>query len=290
MALSNYKQKLDRFPLHVLHLEQSSIGTHHHAFHELVLVVSGEGRHVTATEEYAISAGDLFLIKPGNPHGYRVESGFSLYNILYYPELLKLPLFDLADEPGYRAFFELEPELRRQFGFRKHFRLGKSQLDEVELLVQRMDREIESDEPGHNYRAATLFMRLTERIAATFSNSTLYRENDELFRLSELVSYLERHRTEPHTVAALAEKAAMSPATLNRAFRRAVGKSPLHYLNDLRVSGAEQLLLEKPELPVAAVAAECGFDDSNYFSRLFKKRTGFTPRAFRQRDGGRSLI
>jgi AraC-like DNA-binding protein len=289
MALSNYKQQLDRFPLNVLHIRQGTIGIHQHAFYELVLVVSGEGRHVTAAEEYAISAGDLFLIKPGNPHGYRVESNFSLYNILYYPERLKLPLFDLADEPGYRAFFELEPELRRQFGFRKHFRLGKSQLDEIELLVQRMTREIGSNEPGHDYRAATLFMRLTERIAATFSNSTLYRENDELFRLSELVSYLERHRTEPHTVAALAEKAAMSPATLNRAFRRAVGKSPLHYLNDLRISGAEQLLLVKPELPVAAVATEFGFDDSNYFSRLFKKRTGYTPRAFRRREGGRNF-
>lgn len=287
MALSNYIFQLDRFPLNVLHLEQDAIGIHHHAFHELVLVVSGEGRHVTASEEYTISGGDLFLIKPGNPHGYKVEKNISLYNILYYPERLNLPLFDLADEPGYRAFFELEPELRRRFGFRKHFRLGKSQLDEIELLVQRIAREIGSEEPGHNYRAATLFMRLTERIAATFSNSTLYRENDELFRLSELVGYLERHRAEPLAVAALAERAAMSPATLNRAFRRAVGKSPLHYLNDLRISGAEQLLLDKPELPVAAVAAECGFADSNYFSRLFKKRTGHTPRAFRQRDGGR---
>lgn len=289
MAISYYIQQLDRFPLSVLHLEQGGVGIHQHAFHELVLVVSGEGRHVTAAEEYSISAGDLFLIKPGNPHGYRVGSNFSLYNILYYPERLKLPLFDLADEPGYRAFFELEPELRRQFGFRKHFRLGKSQLDEIELFVQRMARELESREPGHDYRAATLFMRLTERIAATFSSSTLYRENDELFRLSELVSYLERHRTEPHTVAALAERAAMSPATLNRTFRRAVGKSPLHYLNDLRISGAEQLLLDKPELPVAAVAAECGFADSNYFTRLFKKRTGRTPRAFRRRDGGRNF-
>ena len=81
----------------------------------------------------------------------------------------------------------------------------------------------------------------------------------------------------------------MSPATLNRAFRRAVGKSPLHYLNDLRISGAEQLLLDKPELPVAAVATEFGFDDSNYFSRLFKKRTGYTPRAFRRREGGRNF-
>lgn len=279
------------FPIKVLHFgHQETVEVHDHSFHELVLVVSGEGRHITATEEYGLSAGDLFLIKPGNPHGYKVENDFSLYNILYRPEQLKLPLFDLADEPGYHAFFELEPELRRQFGFRKHFRLGKSQLDEIQLLVKRMKCEIESNESGHYFRATTLFMRLIERIARVFSSSTLYQENDELFRLSELVSYLEKHSAEPHTIAQLAEKAAMSPATLNRAFRRAVGKSPLHYLNDLRISTAEQLLLRNPALPITAIAAECGFEDSNYFSRLFKKRTGHTPRSFRKQEEGRKPL
>ena len=277
------------FPLDVIYFDQDSTRIHSHAFYELVLVVAGEGRHVTATEEYTISAGDLFLIKPGNLHGYRVEHNFSLYNILYYPEQLNLPLFDLAEEPGYHAFFELEPELRRQFGFRKHFRLGKSQLDEIQLLVEHMSREIASDEPGHCYRAVSFLIRLIERISRIFSVSTLYRENDELFRLSELVSFLERNAAEPHTIAELAEKAAMSPATLNRAFRRAVGKSPLCYLNDLRISGAERLLLKSPALSVSAVAAECGFRDGNYFSRLFKKRTGYTPRVFRQRNENRSI-
>ena len=284
MSYSRHFQP-DSLPLKVLKFDhQNTIDLHEHEFHELVLVVAGEGLHITASESYPLSAGDFFLIKPGNPHGYVVEHDFALYNILYYPEQMALPLFDLAGEPGFRAFFELEPELRRQFGFRKHFRLGKTLLDELALLVERMMQELESGEAGHNFRAVTLFMRLIERISRICSSSALYRENDELFRLSEVVSFLEKHRAEPLTVKELADRAAMSPATLNRAFRRAVGKSPLNYLNDLRISGAELLLRENPELPVAAVAAECGFADSNYFSRLFKKRTGCTPRAFRRRN------
>ncbi len=289
MRTSRYFPSESAFPIKVMHLNQDTVDVHDHSFHELVLVVAGEGRHITSTEEYTISGGDLFLLKPENPHGYRVENNCSLYNILYHPERLNLPLFDLTDEPGYRAFFELEPELRRQFGFRKHFRLGKSQLDEVQLLVERLKREIESNEPGHFCRAAILFLRLIEQISRIFSCSTLYRENDELFRLSEVVSHLEKHRTQPHTIAELAEMAAMSPATLNRTFRRTVGKSPLHYLNDLRISAAEQLLLKNPALPITTIASECGFEDSNYFSRLFKKRTGLTPRTYRQLNESRGI-
>ena len=275
-----------KIPLKVLKLDpQNTIGLHAHEFHELVIVVAGEGRHITPAESYTLSAGDIFLIKPGNPHGYAVEQDFALYNILYFPEKLNLPLFDLADEPGFRAFFELEPELRRQFGFRKHFRLGKTPLEELALIVERMQRELETSEPGHEFRAVSLFMRLIERISRICSNSALYRENDELFRLSEVVSFLERHRREPLTVRELAEHAAMSPATLNRAFRRAVGRSPLNYLNDIRLSEAQLLLRENPELSIADVAGKCGFTDSNYFSRLFKKRNGHTPRDYRRNRG-----
>ncbi len=270
-------------PLKVLKLDhQNTIGLHAHEFHELVLVVAGEGRHITPAESYTLSAGDIFLIKPGNPHGYAVENDFALYNILYFPEKLGLPLFDLPDEPGFRAFFELEPELRRQFGFRKHFRLGKTLLDELSLIVERMRAELQSTEPGHDFRAVALLMRLIERISRICSSSALYRENDELFRLSEVVSFLEQNFREQLSVQELSERAAMSPATLNRAFRRAVGKSPLCYLNDLRLSRAELLLRENPELTIANVAAECGFPDSNYFSRVFKKRNGRTPRDYRR--------
>ena len=276
----------DDLPLKVLKLNhQNTVGLHEHAFHELVLVTAGEGRHITPAESYTLSAGDIFLIKPGNPHGYAVKQDFALYNILYFPEKLNLPLFDLADEPGFRAFFELEPELRRQFGFRKHFRLGKTPLEELALIAERIHRELETREPGHAFRAVSLFMRMIERVSRICSNSALYRENDELFRLSEVVSFLEQHRQEPLTIKELSERAAMSPATLNRAFRRAVGKSPLNFLNDLRLSEAQLLLRENPELSIADIAGECGFPDSNYFSRLFKKRNGQTPRDYRRNRG-----
>ncbi len=68
---------------------------------------------------------------------------------------------------------------------------------------------------------------------------------------------------------------------VRRAFRRIHGQPPLAYLNGLRIAYARNLLgLYGPDLPVREVAAQSGFADPLYFSRLFRKATGRSPRAY----------
>ena len=94
------------------------IPLHRHKFYELVLVLSGSGFHCTEDGEYPISAGDLFLIPPGSPHGYRNRHAMALYNLVYLPDRMPIDLQTLHDEPGYRAFFETAPrEYRQKFQF-----------------------------------------------------------------------------------------------------------------------------------------------------------------------------
>ena len=69
-----------------------------------------------------------------------------------------------------------------------------------------------------------------------------------------------------------------------RLFRRAYGESPLEYLTSLRVNFAKRLLRENDCLhyTVAQIATMSGFSDISYFSRVFKKCTGVSPRAYMQ--------
>ncbi|MGM1047730.1 MAG: helix-turn-helix domain-containing protein [Bacillota bacterium] len=58
--------------------------------------------------------------------------------------------------------------------------------------------------------------------------------------------------------------------------------SPLQYRHHLQIERAKQLLAHS-ELSIIQIATRCGFSDNNYFTRLFKRHTSFTPGEFRKR-------
>ena len=73
----------------------------------------------------------------------------------------------------------------------------------------------------------------------------------------------------------------MSRSLLERKFRACFGRSPYEAIQEIRQRFAETLLLSS-DLPVAEVAERSGFVSAEYFSASFKRRTGKSPRAFRE--------
>lgn len=85
----------------------------------------------------------------------------------------------------------------------------------------------------------------------------------------------------PLSISGLAKDAGVHPVHLARVFRAHARKTAGDYLRDLRVRAACQLLRDR-EVPLAAVAAECGFADQSHLTRIFKRFVGTTPAQFRQ--------
>ncbi|MBN2972791.1 helix-turn-helix transcriptional regulator [Roseomonas aeriglobus] len=85
----------------------------------------------------------------------------------------------------------------------------------------------------------------------------------------------------PHTPDTLATAAGMSRATFVRQFARATGKSPMQFVQELRLSEAAGML-RTGALPVKTVAAQTGFASRSHFSRAFRKAYGCDPTSFRQ--------
>jgi transcriptional regulator GlxA family with amidase domain len=71
----------------------------------------------------------------------------------------------------------------------------------------------------------------------------------------------------------------MAPDHLRRLFRETTGRTPLYYLSELRVAEAKRLLKDSG-LGVKQVAERVGIPDPYYFSRVFKKVTGWRPSAY----------
>ena len=100
--------------------------------------------------------------------------------------------------------------------------------------------------------------------------------------LRELQGWMADHLDADLSVAALAARAHMSPRTLARAFKAEVGLTPASYVEALRVERARGAL-ESTDLPVEAVARQCGFRTVETLRRAFGRRVGVAPAAYRDR-------
>jgi transcriptional regulator GlxA family with amidase domain len=95
------------------------------------------------------------------------------------------------------------------------------------------------------------------------------------------------HRENP--VAAMAARSGLVPRTFVRRFKAATGYTPLDYVQTLRIEEAKQLL-ETGSAPVDEVGFEVGYEDANFFRRLFRRMTGVTPARYRQRFSRIALL
>ena len=77
-----------------------------------------------------------------------------------------------------------------------------------------------------------------------------------------------------------AEALNVNASYLSTQFRREVGKTVTEYVTERRMDLAARLLLTSG-LQIQTVAQHCGMSDVNYFSKLFKKQFGVTPRQYR---------
>ena len=72
-----------------------------------------------------------------------------------------------------------------------------------------------------------------------------------------------------------------SPIYCDTVFKKDTGRSIIDHLIERRIDEAKKLL-SSPDLSLSKISELCGFADYNYFCRVFKKRVGVTPGAYRK--------
>ncbi len=102
--------------------------------------------------------------------------------------------------------------------------------------------------------------------------------------LKPAIHYIEAHYSEKISLKQLAHVCNVSESYFSRLFPKNYGKNVTQYIGDIRISKAK-LLLSNPEMTVNYVARICGYDDSSYFIKCFKKANGVTPQEYRKALG-----
>lgn len=259
---------------------QPEFPAHAHGFDELVIILRGAAIHVVDGQSFPVKSGDVFVVSGKHEHQYQAMHGLALANILFDSETLKMSRWDVRELAGFHALFALEPLLRTQLKFNSRLHLQARQLNVVNDIIHDLKCETETRNPGYRVMARGLFMQLTVFLSRCYSEQPPV-ESLDLLRLGDAIVYMETCFAEKITLSGLAARAHLSPRHFQRIFQACTGRSPIDQLLRVRIGKAAELL-RSSHRTITDIAFECGFQDSNYFTRQFRHVMDQTPGLYRR--------
>lgn len=266
----------------IIHREmsQSPIEQHSHEFFEIAIVFSGTGAHVTGDFRHTLQTGDILVINNRRAHGYEETKNLSLVNLLIRDDLLLSLKRDLGDISGHQALFRPESLRWRRRAYASYLRVSARELKQLEEWILHIDEELSYGRQSSFILAEAYLALIIGILSRRYGKQSEALPKPRI--LEDTSAWLETQLSRPITVAEMAMKAGMSERTFYRAFRHSAGISPLAHLLNIRLRRAADLLRMKGQSPsITEISQLCGFEDSNYFSRCFRKFAGVSPREFR---------
>ncbi|WP_068504415.1 helix-turn-helix domain-containing protein [Paenibacillus kribbensis] len=260
---------------------QENTEQHRHIdFSELVIVLHGNATHVVNHETSFIKKGNVFVINGGTSHAYLDPHDLKICNIMFRPEMLKLAGPDLRTLKGFQALFILEPHYRNIHSFESKLNLSITSLEYVTSLISIMVEEYQKKHQGYKTMLASRFMELIVYLSRQYDHQETGVQS-HLMHLANAISYIEDHYLESITLDEIAGQSEISVRHLNRIFKNDYQTSPIAYLQRLRLERA-CMLLKNTCLSITEIAYQCGFNDSNYLARQFRKNYGMSPISYRK--------
>lgn len=128
----------------------------------------------------------------------------------------------------------------------------------------------------------TLIMPLCNMLELAYLKSDSGGKSEEGL-IDGVVRYIKHHHAENITLEDVCEHFSCSRSYISHMFKKSMGQGFREYLAHIRLEDAKTLL-KYSKLSVAQIAFSVGFGDSNYFSNLFKKKTGLSPMAYRKEN------
>lgn len=244
---------------------------HRHDFYHLVIVISGGGWHEIDFWRYPVRSHQIFFMKPGQVHSWRLSARTSGYVVEFGNEV--------ALEISRGSYAAVSPER-----IADHIDLTRapvSQRSSVQTLLGIMlgeyERQATDFEIALRHYLIPLLITLA-RLGHEAKRPESRKTDDPL--LVAFFRLIEEHFRKEHEVTFYSRQLKTTSKALTMRVSRAVGRSARGVIQDRCLLEAQRLLAYS-NLAIAEIGYELGFEDPNYFSRFFRKMTGVTPGAFR---------
>lgn len=240
---------------------------HIHSGIEFYVNLIGDVSFLVDNRLYPVQSGDIIISLPNLVHHcvYHNTTRHEHF-CLWVDTTENSPLFD----------FTKRPDFSPRFTFDEH-----TKAIALHLLAQLRDLD---DEGSQNEVLKTTYLLQFLSLFITGSNIAKDTHNETPATFQKILKYFDEHAHSIRSVKEVSDAFFISPATLNRYFRKYVRISPKEFLESKKLSIAKILLTKGRS--VTEAGDEAGFFDSSHFIATFKKKFGETPLQYKRHISG----
>lgn len=238
---------------------------HRHIEYEINYISSGQGIMYVEKKKYTIPQGQCIIIPPHRKHSFSVHAKSGC----------RLTQLEMSIHRGDKS----DGFLRRN-GREEDCYLIRS-CESIAPRIESIARLFRQEETEY-----TRFMILMDALAMIASlNYFINRKEDRgaprmWSLMTSVMDYITEHYSEDISVESVAQHFGLSSRLLRYYFAQTAGTSCVKYITSLRMNKAKHLLMET-DRTIVSVAIDSGYDNAQYFSRVFRKEVGMTPKAYR---------
>lgn len=231
---------------------------HRHDFYSLVWFTKSTGINVIDFEEYEIKHNRLFLMRPKQVHNWSYSKNSNGYIVIFDKHLLK-EITDFVDKP----YFDLSDK-------------------NTKLLKPLFENLIEESKHNDKLSEKTIVQGISYLLLQLkrLSNENTQNKGAKPENILAFLKLVSATICENLSVSDYASKLNFTVDKLNKICKENYGQSPKTIILEKKITEAKRLLYFT-DLSVKEIAFQLGFEDSSYFSRIFKQKTNLSPTEFK---------
>ena len=252
---------------------------HSHDFLEMVYVTNGSAIHTLNEVKTLVRQGDYFIIDYGASHKYNANDNgkFMIINILFKPEFVDKTLFNCL------SFRDLINNYLIRFSYKS---LEKSPTNiiysdddkSILALVEKLQSEYSKKNPGYLELMRSYLIEIIIQTMRRISNKDTAIYNDYS---KYIVDYVDENYMKPITLTELSTKLQFSLPYICKRFKNDVGMPFNEYLQKKRIEQSCRLIANTDK-KFSEISGLVGYSDIKFFTQIFKKHLGMTPREFKK--------
>ncbi|MBQ2737295.1 MAG: AraC family transcriptional regulator [Clostridia bacterium] len=244
---------------------------------ELLEVTSGEVSVQIGTELILASAGDFLYVPPNMTFRVHSDSRSSVRGIIFDSSIIEENMLSYEAEILYMFFVQSENKIKQFSKDHPSYASISRSMNEAFDEYSAKDVCYKLVIRSNIYKIMTELLR-HYCVARSDDDKSVYHN---VLRLRPVIDFIAESTRERLTIEQLAEIIMVSPDYFTKMFKRSIGKTPIDYINAIRVNLSMQLLIDTNQ-SMPEIAEAVGFCNANYFHRIFKQYMDTSPLAYRK--------